>query len=89
MNPFGEGLSSEFSRLLFSFIQVAATSLIAVCQQIGADLTALHVLPKLKELFNELAFSQETLSSGSFGGRLKVGKTKMDEVQIDSRMDLV
>lgn len=70
-------------------LQVVATSLIAVCQQIGPDLTALHVLPKLKELFNELAFSQETPSSGSFGGNLKVGKTKMDEFQIESRMDLV
>jgi WD repeat-containing protein 81 len=57
----------------------------------GPDLTALHVLPQLKELFDELAFSQEALTgSGSFGQNLKISKSKVDgEVQIGSRMDLV
>jgi WD repeat-containing protein 81 len=51
----------------------------------------LHVLPQLKELFDELAFSQEALTgSGSFGQNLKISKSKVDgEVQIGSRMDLV
>uniref|UniRef100_A0A5B6YUH3 Putative inactive serine/threonine-protein kinase lvsG n=1 Tax=Davidia involucrata TaxID=16924 RepID=A0A5B6YUH3_DAVIN len=72
-------------------LQVASTSLIAVCQRIGPDLTALHVLPKLKDIFDELAFSQETANgSGSLGRSLKVPKPKVDEEdQIESRMDLV
>ncbi|KAG5557112.1 hypothetical protein RHGRI_007397 [Rhododendron griersonianum] len=46
--------------------EVAATSLIAICERFDPDLTALHVLPKLKELFDELVFSQETrIASGS------------------------
>ncbi|XP_052207583.1 protein GFS12 [Diospyros lotus] len=71
-------------------LQVAATSLIAICEQIGLDLTALHVLPKLKELFYELAFSQETtIASGSFSRSSKVAKQKVEGGQIESRMDLV
>lgn len=63
----------------------------AICQRIGPDLTAFHVLPHLKELFDELAFSQECSDeSGSLGGSLKVPKPKVDgESQIESRMDLV
>ncbi|KAK9287648.1 hypothetical protein L1049_016085 [Liquidambar formosana] len=71
-------------------LQVAATTLISVCERIGPDLTALHVLPQLKELFDELAFSQETANgSGSLGRNLKISKPKVDEAQIESRMDLV
>ncbi|XP_074383078.1 protein GFS12 isoform X2 [Apium graveolens] len=71
-------------------LQAAARSLIAICHQIGPNLTALQVLPKLKELFSELAFSQEaSASSASFGERVKGCKKKKDEVSIDSRMDLV
>ncbi|KAL0367846.1 UNVERIFIED_CONTAM: protein GFS12 [Sesamum radiatum] len=71
-------------------LQNAAKSLIRVCQQVGPDSTASHVLPKLKELFDELAFSQKKNSYpvnlvGSVGGpRLKVS----DEDCIESRMDL-
>ncbi|PON68424.1 Regulatory associated protein of TOR [Parasponia andersonii] len=69
-------------------LQVAATTLMSVCQQIGPELTALHILPQLKELFDELAFSQETVSS-SLAKSLKVSKPKNEgEAQIDSRMDL-
>ncbi|KAF5947180.1 hypothetical protein HYC85_013137 [Camellia sinensis] len=51
---------------------VTATSLIAICDRIGPNLTALHVLPKLKEPFDELAFSQETsITSGSLKRSLK------------------
>uniref|UniRef100_A0A2P2K6P1 Putative inactive serine/threonine-protein kinase lvsG isoform X1 n=1 Tax=Rhizophora mucronata TaxID=61149 RepID=A0A2P2K6P1_RHIMU len=72
-------------------LQVAAATLMEICHQIGPDLTALHVLPQLKELFDELAFSQEIANdSGSFGRRLKISKSKMDgEAQMESRMDLV
>jgi WD repeat-containing protein 81 len=57
----------------------------------GADLTALHILPKLKELFDELAFSQEiskgpaTVSRNLKDTKLKTG----GDFQIESRMDLV
>lgn len=60
----------------------------AVCQRIGPDLTALHVLPQLKELFDELAFSPETANaSTSPDTRSKVLKLK-DGALIESRMDL-
>ncbi|KAF9674335.1 hypothetical protein SADUNF_Sadunf10G0116600 [Salix dunnii] len=74
-----------------SVLQVAATALIAACQRIGPDLTALHVLPQLKELFDELAFSLEAPAGfGSFGRNLKISRLKVDgEAQIGSRMDLV
>ncbi len=63
----------------------------AVCQRVGPELTALHVLPQLKELFDELAFSQETANgSGTFVRNLRISKAKVDgEAQIESRMDLV
>ncbi|OVA13544.1 BEACH domain [Macleaya cordata] len=79
------------SHLDLPVLQVAATTLIEVCQRIGADLTTLHVLPQLKELFDELAFSQETTSGfSSLGRSLKVSKSKIDEdAQMESRMDLV
>ncbi|CAN6466622.1 unnamed protein product [Victoria cruziana] len=41
-------------------LQVAVTDLLSICQKIGPDLTASHVLPQLRDLFDELAFSQET-----------------------------
>ncbi|XXG84663.1 hypothetical protein AAC387_Pa10g2131 [Persea americana] len=72
-------------------LQVAATTLISICQRIGPDCTVLHVMPQLKELFDELAFSQDiTTDNGSFGRNLKVSKSKMDELApFESRMDLV
>ncbi|KAE9455044.1 hypothetical protein C3L33_13054, partial [Rhododendron williamsianum] len=58
-------LRASYAICLQKIFEVAATSLIAICERIGPDLTALHVLPKLKELFDELAFSQETrIASG-------------------------
>lgn len=72
-------------------LQVAANTLFGICQRIGADLTALHILPKLKELFDELAFSQE-ISKGStaVSRNSKVTKLKIGgDFQIESRMDLV
>lgn len=72
-------------------LQAAAATLITVCQQIGPDLTALHVVPQLKELFDELAFSQESSSvPASLGKSYKISKDRSDkEAQIESRMDLV
>ncbi|KAI3459173.1 hypothetical protein Pfo_015836 [Paulownia fortunei] len=71
-------------------LQNAAKSLIRVSQQIGPDSTALHVLPKLKELFSEFAFSQKkkiysvSLVGSMVGPTMKVS----EEDSIESRMDL-
>ncbi|XP_054822309.1 protein GFS12 isoform X2 [Prosopis cineraria] len=72
-------------------LQVAATTLFAICQRIGQDLTVLHILPKLKELFDELAFSKEVAKGSATAGRsLKIANLKIGgELQIESRMDLV
>ncbi|XP_050216063.1 protein GFS12 isoform X2 [Mercurialis annua] len=72
-------------------LQVAATTLMALCQRIGPELTALHVLPQLKDLFDELAFSQEkAYDSGYFNKNFSISKSKVNgEAQIESRMDLV
>ncbi|XP_071701722.1 protein GFS12 isoform X2 [Rutidosis leptorrhynchoides] len=69
-------------------LQVAATSLVAVSQQIGPELTSLYVMPKLKELFEKLAFSEES-SSGPGSGSLIVSKSKIEDEQTQNRMDLV
>lgn len=62
----------------------------SICQRIGAELTACHVLPKLKELFDELAFSHEIFSRPGSGGRsLKVDRSRVGDTQIERRMDLV
>ncbi|OMO58531.1 hypothetical protein COLO4_34545 [Corchorus olitorius] len=62
------------ANLEITVLQVAATTLLTICQRIGPELTALHVLPQLKELFDELAFSQESLSgSGSLGESSRSG----------------
>lgn len=54
-------------------------------------MTALHILPKLKELFDELAFSQEVSKGSTTVGRnLKTTKLKIGgDLQIESRMDLM
>ncbi|KAF5195438.1 Wd repeat domain [Thalictrum thalictroides] len=76
--------------LEISVLQVAATTLIEVCQHIGPDFTSLHVLPQLKELFDEFAFSKETIYNSSSSSRnLKVGSSRSNSVQVESRMDLV
>lgn len=86
--PF-EVLAMQLSILLC--FQAAAATLITVCQQIGPDLTALHVVPQLKELFDDLVFSQESSGvSDSLGKIYKISKLRPDkEAQIESRMDLV
>ncbi|KAK1557273.1 hypothetical protein Q3G72_021406 [Acer saccharum] len=79
------------TNLAFIVLQVATTTLMTICQQIGPDLMTLHVRPRLKGLFDELAFSQETANgSGSQGRSFKASKPKVDgESQIESRMDQV
>lgn len=71
--------------------QAAAATLITVCQQIGPDLTAVHVVPQLKELFDDLAFSQDSSSIPGFLGKsYRTSKLRpAEEAQIESRMDLV
>ncbi|XP_010672618.2 protein GFS12 isoform X2 [Beta vulgaris subsp. vulgaris] len=72
-------------------LQAAAATLITVCQQIGPDLTAVHVVPQLKELFDDLAFSQDSSSIPGFLGKsYRTSKLRpAEEAQIESRMDLV
>ncbi|XP_039146679.1 protein GFS12 isoform X4 [Dioscorea cayenensis subsp. rotundata] len=71
--------------------KVAANSLIVLCQRIGQDLTASFVLPQLKDLFDELAFSQRSVSApNSIGRNLKLARSKLDEdACIENRIDLV
>ncbi|KAL9139902.1 hypothetical protein ABFS82_14G001000 [Erythranthe guttata] len=75
----------------FRVLQCAAKSLIRVCLQIGPDLSALHVLPKLNELFDELAFSQKkNTCSVNLVGNMGVSRMKVGEEDcIGSRMELV
>ncbi|XP_076903267.1 protein GFS12-like [Bidens hawaiensis] len=73
------------SKLGMPSLQIGATSLVAVSQQIGPELTTLYVMPKLKELFEKLAFSEETCG----GPNRKVSKNKVENEQIENRMDLV
>ncbi|XP_042422238.1 protein GFS12-like isoform X1 [Zingiber officinale] len=79
------------TQLDLSVIQVVATTLISLCKRLGPELTNLYVMPQLKNLFDELAFSQSTTSKpGTSGWNLKVSRQKLDEVtQIESRMDIV
>ncbi|WOL15766.1 protein GFS12 isoform X2 [Canna indica] len=79
------------TQLDLSVVQAAATTLISLCKRLGPDFTSLYIMPQLKDLFDELAFSQSANSRpGSSGRNLKVAKQKMDYIiQIESRMDLV
>ncbi|CAM8986013.1 unnamed protein product [Rhodiola kirilowii] len=70
-------------------LQVAGSTLINLCDRIGPDLTALHVLPKLKELFDELAFSQEAADASASKGRKINGSKPLGETQFERRIDLV
>ena len=46
-------------------------------------------MPKLKEVFEKLAFSEENRSVGHGYGSLKVCKNKVEDEQMENRMDLV
>ncbi|CAN7140768.1 unnamed protein product [Brassica rapa subsp. narinosa] len=72
-------------------LQFAATSLMSICQRIGQELTALHVLPQLKELFDEFAFSEKSTDvSDSLNWKIRTTeRNSHPESPIKSRMDLV
>ncbi|CAH2072430.1 unnamed protein product [Thlaspi arvense] len=72
-------------------LQFAATSLMSICQRIGQELTALHVLPQLKELFDEFAFSEKsTDASDSLSWKIRTAEQNFHpESPIKSRMILV
>jgi WD repeat-containing protein 81 len=63
----------------------------SICQRIGQEMTALHVLPQLKELFDEFAFSEKsTDASDSLSWKIRTAEQKFHpESPIKSRMDLV
>ena len=77
--------------LFSSMFQFAAISLMSICQRIGQELTALHVLPQLKELFDEFAFSEKSTDvSDSLNWKIRTTeKNSHPESPIKSRMDLV
>jgi WD repeat-containing protein 81 len=81
----------SFKMLLSPIFQFAATSLMSICQRIGQEMTALHVLPQLKELFDEFAFSEKsTDASDSLSWKIRTAEQKFHpESPIKSRMDLV
>ncbi|URD81742.1 WD domain, G-beta repeat [Musa troglodytarum] len=79
------------TQLDLSVVQVAAATLISVCKRLGPDFTSLYVLPQLKILFDELAFSQSATPRPDASGRnVRIFKQKVEEdIRIESRMDLV
>ncbi|CAL9209100.1 unnamed protein product [Musa hybrid cultivar] len=80
------------TQLDLSVVQVvAAAALISLCKRLGPDFTSLYVLPQLKILFDELAFSQSATPGPDASGRnVRISKQKVEEdIQIESRMDLV
>lgn len=83
-----------------NLLQHTVKALLAICQHIGPDHTAVHVLPQLKPLLDELAFSQEVNSllgdtsnhdnSSRTPGLHISGNSEMDEeTHADSRIDVV
>lgn len=83
-----------------NLVQHTVKALLAICQHIGPDHTAVHVLPQLKPLLDELAFSQKVNSllgdtsnhdnSSRTPGLHISGNSEMDEeTHADSRIDVV
>lgn len=67
---------------------MAAKGLVDLCQRIGPENTFIYVLPQLKELFAELAFSHE--SSGHLTKGFKSSdENKSEPIKMESRIDLV
>jgi WD repeat-containing protein 81 len=71
-------------------IQVAATAFLDLCLQIGPDNTVKYVLPHLRELFAELAFSHNSsdVSLPTKGFKISEGN-KIEPIKLESRIDLV
>uniref|UniRef100_K3XDT3 Protein GFS12 n=1 Tax=Setaria italica TaxID=4555 RepID=K3XDT3_SETIT len=71
-------------------IQVAATALVDLCRRIGPENTSIYVLPQLKELFAELAFSHESSGLSLLTKVLKTSEgNKSESITMESRIDLV
>ncbi|CAL4963842.1 unnamed protein product [Urochloa decumbens] len=71
-------------------IQVAATALVDLCRRIGPQNTSIYVLPQLKELFAELAFSHESSGLSLLTKGLKISEgNKSESITMESRVDLV
>ncbi|KAJ1283647.1 hypothetical protein BS78_03G144300 [Paspalum vaginatum] len=71
-------------------IQVAATALVDLCQRIGPENTSIYVLPQLKELFAELAFSHDSSGLSHTAKGLKSSEgNKSEPTRMESRIDLV
>ncbi|RRT85215.1 hypothetical protein BHE74_00007375 [Ensete ventricosum] len=79
------------TQLDLSVVQVATATLISLCKRLGPDFTSLYVLPQLKILFDELAFSHSATPRPDASGRnVRISKQKVEEdIRIESRMDLV
>lgn len=79
------------AQLDLSVIQAVASALITISQRIGSESTASYILPQLKLIFDELAFSQPTTSlSGSSGKISKISASKSEEkFEIRSRMEVM
>lgn len=69
---------------------MAATALIDLCQRIGPENTFIYVLPQLKELFAELAFSHDSsgLNHPTKGFKSSDGN-KSEPIKVESRIDLL
>ncbi|KAJ4796992.1 beige/BEACH domain protein [Rhynchospora pubera] len=69
--------------------QVSATALTRLCQRIGAEQTVVHILPRLMELFSELAFNSSAIGPSSPDKDLKLSELKLHKFKIESRRDLM
>jgi WD repeat-containing protein 81 len=68
---------------------VAATAFLDLCLRIGPDNTVIYVLPHLRELFAELAFSHDSsVSLPTKGFKISEGN-KSKPIKMESRIDLV
>eukprot|EP01018_Ginkgo_biloba_P009374 Gb_38045 [translate_table: standard] len=83
-----------------NLLQSATNALLAICQYIGPDSAAVHVLPQLRQVLDELAFSQEVdsilgdpgqheFSSRTLGLHRDRHSESNEESRADCRMDLV
>nr|CAB3473044.1 unnamed protein product [Digitaria exilis] len=71
-------------------ITVAAIALVNLCRRIGPENTSIYVLPQLKELFAELAFSQESSGLNLLAKGLRTYEgNKSEAITMESRIDLV
>lgn len=69
---------------------MAAIALVDLCRRIGPENTSIYVLPQLKELFAELAFSQESSGLNLLTKGLRISEgNKSEAITMESRIDLV